>query len=59
VKGSISAVVTKSATAALDTCDKDLNCKSGWTANSTVDYPAFRSTHLVAAALVAAEGISK
>jgi hypothetical protein len=59
VKSSIAAVVNNSATAALKTCDRDWNCKAGWTANSTVDYPAFRSTHLVAAAVVAAEGISR
>ncbi|KUJ12476.1 family 76 glycoside hydrolase [Mollisia scopiformis] len=58
VKDSIAAVVTQSATAALATCDGYWNCTGGWTAK-TVDYPAFRSTHLVAAALVAAEGISR
>jgi mannan endo-1,6-alpha-mannosidase len=52
-------VAIKSANAALETCNKDWSCRAGWTINSTIDYPAFRSTHLVAAALVAAEGISR
>jgi mannan endo-1,6-alpha-mannosidase len=57
LKSSISAVIQMSANAALATCDSAQNCTGGWTANSTQVYPAFRSTHLVAAALVAVEGI--
>ncbi|PVH84781.1 glycoside hydrolase family 76 protein [Cadophora sp. DSE1049] len=57
LKSSISTVLQKSTKAALATCDTDWNCAGDWTNGSTQVYPAFRSTHLVAAALVALEGI--
>jgi mannan endo-1,6-alpha-mannosidase len=59
LQSSISTVIEKSAAAALATCGREFNCVGGWTNTSTQTYPAFRSTHLVAAALVAAEGINQ
>ncbi|KAK0101427.1 hydrolase 76 protein [Cadophora gregata] len=59
MKSSISTVLQRSAKAALATCDTDWNCAGNWTNGSTQGYPPFRSTHLVAAALVALEGITK
>ena len=59
MKSSIAEVVARSAEEALQTCDGDWNCEAGWTASSRAEYPGFRSTHLVAAALVAATGITE
>ncbi|KAG4414613.1 hypothetical protein IFR04_012267 [Cadophora malorum] len=59
LKSNISTVLQKSAEAALATCDASWNCEGDWTNGSTQVYPAFRSTHLVAAALVALEGTTK
>ncbi|KAH6720279.1 glycoside hydrolase [Leptodontidium sp. MPI-SDFR-AT-0119] len=59
LKSSISNVLQSSAKAALATCDANWNCAGDWTNGSTQVYPAFRSTHLVAAALVALDGITK
>lgn len=57
LRSSIATVINKSAAAALATCDRDWDCVGDWSTNGTQVYPEFRSTHLVAAALVAAEGI--
>lgn len=57
LKFNIANVLQKSAEAAVATCDSSWKCTGDWTNGSTQVYPAFRSTHLVAAALVALEGI--
>jgi len=59
IRSTISNVIEKSAAAALAICDSECNCVGDWTASSTQTYPAFRSMHLVAAALVAAIGIKQ
>jgi mannan endo-1,6-alpha-mannosidase len=59
LQSSISTVIEKSAAAALATYNREFNCVGDWTNTSTQTYPAFRSTHLVAAALVAAEVINQ
>lgn len=59
MKSSISGIIQKSVNAALATCDGQWNCTGDWTNGSTQVYPTFRSTHLVGAALVAAQVISQ
>ncbi|KAL2074147.1 hypothetical protein VTL71DRAFT_7925 [Oculimacula yallundae] len=55
----ISNVIERSAEAALATCDESWNCSGDWVDPLAQWYPDFRSTHLVAAALVALEGIKE